>query len=79
VAAKVPTFDTDLTNIPDLFLDTAGDRGVAFSEIALPPELGVSQTVMFIDANKDGNLTAADDIVIEVMGAGALVVDNFIF
>jgi hypothetical protein len=79
VAAKVPTFDTDLTNIPDLFLDTAGDRGVAFSEIALPPELGVSQTVMFIDANKDGNLTAADDIVIEVMGAGALVVENFIF
>jgi len=79
VATKVPTFDTDLTNIPDLFLDTAGDRGVAFSEIALPPELGTSQTLLFIDANKDGNLTAADDIVIEVMGAGALAVENFIF
>lgn len=79
VAAKVPTFDTDLTNIPDLFLDTAGDRGVAFSEIQLPLQPGESQTVMFIDANKDGNLTAADDIVIEVMGAGALVVENFIF
>ena len=79
VAAKVPTFDTDLTNIPDLFLDTAGDRGVAFSELQLPLQPGESQTIMFIDANKDGNLTAADDIVIEVMGAGALAVENFIF
>lgn len=79
VAAKVPTFETDLTNIPDLFLDTAGDRGVAFSEIPLPLQPGESQTILFIDANKDGNLTAADDIVIEVMGAGPLVVENFIF
>ena len=79
VAAKVPTFDTDLTSIPDLFLDTAGDRGVAFSEIPLPLQPGESQTVLFIDANKDGNLTAADDIVIEVMGAGPLAVENFIF
>lgn len=79
VAAKVPTFDTDLTNIPDLFLDTAGDRGIAFSEIPLPLQPSESQTVLFIDANKDGNLTAADDIVIEVMGAGPLAIENFIF
>jgi len=79
VAAKVPTFDVDLTSIPDLFLDTVGDRGVAFSEIQLPLQPGESQTVMFIDENKDGNFTAADDILIEVMGAGALVAGNFIF
>ena len=79
VAAKVPTFDTNLTSIVDLFSDTAGDRGVAFSEIPLPLQPGESQTIMFIDANKDGNLTAADDIVIEVMGAGPLAVENFLF
>lgn len=79
VAAKVPTFDTDLTNIVDLFSDTAGDRGIAFSVIPLQQQPGESQTIMFIDANKDGNLTAADDIVIELMGTGPLAIENFIF
>ena len=79
VNAKVPTFDIDLTSIPDLFSDIAGDRGTAFSEIPLPPELDVSQTFLFVDANKDGDYTAADDIMIEFMGSGPLSEASFIF
>ena len=45
------------TNVSSaLFSDTAGDRGESI-------------TIDFVDANKDGNLTVADDIVLEVMGA----------
>lgn len=79
VNAKVPSFDIDLTSIPNLFSDIAGDRGAAFSEIPLPPELGVSQTFLFVDANKDGDFTAADDIMIEFMGSGPLSEANFVF
>lgn len=52
---------TDLTSIADLFAAPAGDRGLAFSVIA-------SQTYVFIDANKDGNFTAADDAIIKLAG-----------
>lgn len=79
VNAKVPSFDTDLTSIPDLFSDIAGDRGAAFSEIPLPPEFGVSQTFLFIDANMDGDFTAADDVMIELMGSGPLSEASLIF
>lgn len=73
VSDKVPTFDTDLTSIPYLFRDpAAGNRGLAFSEIPLPPEFGVSQSFVFIDANKDGDFTAADDMMIELQGAGTI-------
>ncbi len=72
-STKVPTFDTDLTNIPDLFNDPGvGDRGLAYSEIPLPPEFGVSQSFVFIDANKDGDFTAADDMIIELLEAGPI-------
>ncbi len=73
VSAKVPAFDTDLTNIPDLFDDAGVDRGLAFSVIALPPELPFPpQSFVFIDANKDGDFAAADDMLIELHGAGPL-------
>ena len=78
-STKVPAFDTDLTSIPDLFSGpTAGDRGLAFSEIPLPLELGVSQSFLFIDANKDGDFTAADDMMIELQGVGPLPESIFI-
>lgn len=78
-STKVPTFDTDLTSIPDLFSDPPiGDRGLAFSEIPLPPELGVSQSFLFIDANKDGDFTAADDMMVELQGTGPLPETIFI-
>lgn len=81
VSAIVPTFDTDLTSIPDLFNDAGVDRGLAFSVIALPPELPFPpQSFVFMDANKDGDFTAADDMLIELHGAGPLLEEAiFIF
>ena len=78
-STKVPAFDTDLTSIPDLFSDpTVGDRGLAFSEIPLPPALGVSQSFLFIDVNKDGDFTVADDMMIEIQGVGPVPETIFI-
>lgn len=81
VSTKVPTFDTDLTSIPDFFNDAGVDRGLAFSVIALPPELPFPpQSFVFIDANKDGDFTAADDMLVELHGAGPLLEEAiFIF
>lgn len=52
---------TNLTSIADLFAAPAGDRGLAFSVIG-------ADTYVFIDANKDGNFTAADDAIIKLAG-----------
>lgn len=60
VSASV-TNATDLTSIADLFAAPAGDRGLAFSVIA-------GSTYVFLDANKDGNFTAADDVIIKLAG-----------
>lgn len=81
VSTIVPAFDTDLTSIPDLFNDAGVDRGLAFSVIALPPELPFPpQSFVFMDANKDGDFTAADDMLIELHGAGPLLEEAiFIF
>lgn len=57
---------TDLTSVVDLFSSVAGDRGVAFSN------LGSADTYVFVDANKDGNFTAADDIVIKLAGVASI-------
>lgn len=57
--------DTDLTSIADLFAAPAGDRGIAFSNA------GGADLYVFVDANKDGNFTAADDLVIKLVGLGA--------
>lgn len=57
--------NTDLTSIADLFAAPAGDRGIAFSNA------GGADLYVFVDANKDGNFTAADDLVIKLVGLGA--------
>jgi hypothetical protein len=57
---------TDLTSVVDLFSSVAGDRGVAFSN------LGGADTYVFVDVNKDGNFTAADDIVIKLTGVASI-------
>lgn len=62
--SAIVTNATDLTSIADLFAAPAGDRGLAFSNIG-------ANTYVFVDANKDGNFTAADDLVIKLMGLGA--------
>lgn len=64
VSASV-TNATDLTSIVDLFSTPAGDRGVAYTKIG-------SDSFVFVDANKDGNFTAADDLVIKLTGVGAV-------
>ncbi len=58
--------NTDLTSIADLFAAPAGDRGIAFSNA------GGGDLYVFVDANKDGNFTAADDLLIKLVGMGAV-------
>ena len=55
------TTTTDITSITDLFDSPAGDRGVAYATDG-------TDSYVFIDVNKDGNFTAADDTVIELAG-----------
>lgn len=52
---------TDLTSITDLFDSPAGDRGVAYTSFG-------GNSYVFVDVNKDGNFTAADDLVVELAG-----------
>ncbi len=56
---------TDLTSIADLFSSAAGDRGVAYSVIG-------GNSYVLVDANKDGNFTAADDIIIQLAGVATV-------
>lgn len=80
--AKVPTFDTEILMVPDMFRDSTNvDRGLAFAEIPLPPdhEFSSIQTFVFIDVNKDGDFAAADDMLIELMDIGAMSDAIFIF
>lgn len=59
------TGTTDITSVTDLFSSVAGDRGVAYSNIG-------ADTYVFVDANKDGNFTAADDIVTKFVGVTSI-------
>lgn len=62
VSAKVAG-TTDLTSIANLFQDVAGNRGVASAIVG-------ADSYVFIDVNKDGNFTAANDIVVKLTGLG---------
>lgn len=64
VSAKV-TGATDLTSIADLFDSPAGDRGVAYT-------VDAGNVYAFVDANKDGNFTAADDLLVKLTGVATL-------
>ncbi len=64
VTSKVDA-TTDITSIADLFNDVAGDRAVAYTNIG-------ADVFFFVDANKDGNFTAADDIVGKLVGVTAI-------
>ena len=64
---------TDFTDIPDLFYEpNVGNRGLAFFN-------NNSSTFLFVDANKDGDFTAADDILVELQGVSNLTESSFIF
>lgn len=76
VSARV-SLDTDLTSISDLFSDgIAGDHGLAFLEYS---DASVLITFLFVDANKDGNFTAADDLFVALVGVDDLINANFIY
>ncbi len=60
----IVTNTTDLTSIADLFAAPAGDRGLAVSLIG-------TNTYVFVDVNKDGNFTAADDSIIKLVAVAA--------
>lgn len=63
--SAIVTNATDLTSIADLFAAPAGDRGLAFSNIG-------ADTYVFVDANKDGNFSAADDLIIKLVAVTSL-------
>lgn len=64
VSGKVDPTTTDLKSIADLFNAPAGDRGVAYSTDG-------TDTFVYIDVNKDGNFTVADDAVAKLVGVTA--------
>lgn len=59
VTSKVTT-TTDLTSITGFFNSVAGTRGAAFAYAS-------GDAYVFVDANKDGNFTAAGDLVIQLV------------
>ena len=63
--SAIVTAATNLTSIADLFAAPAGDRGLAFSTIG-------ADSYVLVDANKDGNFTAADDVIIKLVGVASL-------
>lgn len=64
-ASAIVTATTDLTSIADLFAAPAGDRGLAFATDG-------TDTWVMVDANKDGNFTAADDLIIKLVAVTSL-------
>jgi hypothetical protein len=80
VSTKI-TDTTNLTSITNLFHSVAGNRGVAFAYVSesvvlldastsalATPTPTTTTAYVFVDANKDGNFTAADDLVIRLAG-----------
>ena len=59
--SAIVTNATDLTSVVDLFAAPAGDRGLAYAVVG-------GSTYVLVDANKDGNFTAADDAIIKLAG-----------
>ncbi|KFB67149.1 hypothetical protein [Candidatus Accumulibacter vicinus] len=57
---------TDLTSVANLFSTVAGNRGVAYTN------LGGADSYVLIDVNKDGNFTAAADLIIKLVAVAAV-------
>lgn len=56
---------TNITSVANLFSTPAGARGVAQTIIG-------ADTYILIDANKDGNFTAADDVIVKLVAVAGL-------
>jgi len=68
VSAKVLA-TTDLTSVTGLFTDVAGNRGVATSYIG-------ADTYVMVDVNKDGNFTAADDLIVKFVATASITLSD---
>ncbi len=64
--------DGSTTSVTDFFSSGGQDRGVAIGTNG-------GDTYVFIDVNKDGNFTAADDSVIQLAGVTDVTLANFGF
>ncbi len=73
-ASPVAAFNADA---PGLFVDAGGQfRAVAIQTIATA---GGNSTAVFVDVNADGNYTVGSDMVVSLVGVGALSINDFIF
>lgn len=76
---------TDLTHIEGFFSSPGGDRAIAYvSEHVQAEQQGINldgfgSLWVFIDANKDGDFTAANDVLIDLGGVLAVSAIDFIF
>lgn len=71
---------TDLSSVPGLFRDEAGDNhGLAFLKHSINDGTLSTTTYLFIDVNEDGHFTSADDMFLELVGVDDLVDANFIY
>ncbi len=80
VSARV-SIDDNIVQVPDLFFDDriAGNRGLAF--LKYPSDEASSNTItyIFIDGNKDGDFTVADDSFLVLVGVDDVINANFIY
>lgn len=68
-------FEISAANAVGFFSNAGANRGVAIEDTG-------TDNIIFVDVNKDGNYSAADDLVIVVggiTGGGSLVTGDFIF
>ena len=71
--ALAPTVvDGSTLSVTDFFASGGQDRGVAIGTNG-------GDTFVFVDANKDGNFTATDDVVLQLDGVVGLTLANFGF
>lgn len=64
--------DGTTSSVTDFFASGGQDRGVAIGT-------NTGDTFVFVDANKDGDFTAADDIVLQLDGVVGVTLANFGF
>lgn len=71
--------DSPAPMVDDMPTPTPVEGEPLMPEITLMQEIGRSETYVFIDANKDGDFTAADDMIVKLQGVSDLIEANVIF
>lgn len=72
--SAIATATADLTSVNAFFSSVGGNRGVASSVVG-------ADTYVFVDVNRDGNFTAANDLAVKLTGllGGAITEASFNF